>query len=120
LVPPSAIANPETVLRQPGPNGQADMRVVVDNQNTTHNGLLAARVPALGFDGADFLPRISAQVSFRPQMRPASALHRVLEPLAKCRIAKLQRKVNICAPADKSGTGVEARPIELPPFRQEN
>src|SRR3984893_12257048 len=50
LAPPTAIATRTTVLRQPGPNGQADMRVVVDNQNTTHNGLLAARVPALGFD----------------------------------------------------------------------
>jgi hypothetical protein len=29
-------------------------------------------------------------------------------------------KLMFAAPADKSGTGVEARPIELPPFRQEN
>ena len=55
LVPPSAIATRKAMMRQPGSNRQTDMRLVVDNQDTAHNGLLAARVPRAW-------PRINARL----------------------------------------------------------
>jgi hypothetical protein len=82
------------VLRQPGTNSQTDMHVVIDNQDTARDGLLAAPFPTQALVALILLQRISAQVSFRPQTRPASALHRVLQTLMpSADFAKLQRKV---------------------------
>ena len=73
--------NPDAVLRQPGANSQTNMQVVIDDRDTAHNGLLAAPFPTQALMALILLQRISAQVSFRPQTRPASALYRELQTL---------------------------------------
>src|SRR5438445_4838967 len=51
--------DPQTTLPQPGSNGQADMRLVVDNHDTAHNAPCRPRLESLA--------RESTPILFRPQ-----------------------------------------------------
>jgi hypothetical protein len=65
---------------KPSANGQAEMRIVIDNQNAAHDGLLAVTLrvrPIPHLLRCDFHRRESVRDDFRRKRDNLSAMHRV-------------------------------------------